>query len=156
MKKMYEKCSFSGYLASMDRAARRNQRRQAGTLFTDSYDGIGAKSHSGPGSPPLAVTLALFGLQILVSGYFIFTAALSGFVVDSCGERNCNFPLIEFAGWTAPIGIFAIFTFCVGLCIRNYSRGLATWWIPLGGIGASLLVLLASIGLLQWGVGPLG
>ncbi|QNE47112.1 hypothetical protein F1C58_09510 [Glaciihabitans sp. INWT7] len=140
----------------MDRAARRNRRRQAGTLFADSYDGIGAESASGPGSPPLAVTLSLFALQILVSGYVIFTAALSGFIVDSCGERNCNFPLIEFAGWTAPLGIVAIFAFCVGLCIRRYSLSRATWWIPLGGICASLLVLLASIGLLHWGVGPAG
>lgn len=114
MRGMHEKYSFSGYLVSMDRSARRNQRRQAGTLFTDSYDGIGAEGRSGPGSPPLAVTLALFGLQILVSGYFIFAAALSGFIVDSCGERNCNFPLIEFAGWTAPLGIFAILCFASG------------------------------------------
>ncbi len=152
---MREKYSVSSHLVSKDRAARRNQRRQAGTLFTDSYDGIGAEDPSGPGAPPLAATLALFGLQILVSGYFNFAVALSGFIVDSCSERDCNFPLIEFAGWTAPVGILAIFVSCIGLCVRNYNRARATWWIPLAGIGASLLVMLASIGLLQWGAGPL-
>ena len=139
----------------MDPAARRNQCKEAGLLFADRYDGIGAEIPRGPGAPPLAVTLILFGVQLLVSGYFIFAALLSGFIIVSCGERNCNFALIEFAGWTAPIGMLAIFVCFVGLSVRNYNRSRATWWIPLAGIGASLFVLLASIGLLQWDGGTL-
>lgn len=104
----------------------------------------------------MAFTLALFGVQFLVSGYFICAAMLSGFIFDSCSERDCNFPLIELAGWIARAGILALFEFCVGWCVRNYTLGRATWWIPLAGIGVSLVVLVALIGLLQWGSGPLG
>jgi len=74
----------------------------------------------------LAVTLPLFGVQFLVSGYFIFAAMLSGFIFDSCSERNCNFPLIELAGWIARAGTLAIFAFCVGWCVRNFTLGLAS------------------------------
>jgi hypothetical protein len=152
---IYRAIFVSGYRLSMDRVARRNHRRETGTLFDDSYEGIGAAQPRNPDAPSLAVTLVLFIIQIILSSLFVFLAAVSGLITDSCGGRDCNFSLIEFSGWVAVLGIPAVFVACVGLSVRNHNRSRTTWWIPLSGIGASLLVLLISIGLLQWGVGPI-
>jgi len=81
----------SGDLVTMDRAARRNQRREAG-IFRRQLRRSWSRKSKGPSAPPLAVTLALFGVQFLVSGYFICATMLSGFIFDSCSERDCNFP----------------------------------------------------------------
>jgi hypothetical protein len=128
----------------MDRVARRNRRREMGTLFNESYDGIGVDHPRAPDAPPLGGTLVLF------------VAAVSAMITDSCGSRSCNFALIEFSAWIVPIGVLAVFLACVALCVWNYNRSRATWWIPIAGIAASVLILLASIGLLQWGMGPIG
>jgi hypothetical protein len=140
----------------MDRVARRNRRREMGTLFNESYDGIGVDHPRAPDAPPLGGTLVLFVVQVLLSGGLVFVAAVSAMITDSCGSRSCNFALIEFSAWIVPIGVLAVFLACVALCVWNYNRSRATWWIPIAGIAASVLILLASIGLLQWGMGPIG
>ena len=140
----------------MDRIARRNRRRESGTLFTDHYDGIGASGPRSADAPTLGSTLILFVIQAVLSAVFMFAATVSGLITDSCSGRNCNFPLIEFSGWLAAVGIPAVFLMSVGLCVRTYNRSQATWWVPLTGIAASLLVLVSSIGLLYLGVGPEG
>lgn len=136
--------------------ARRNRRRESGTLFNDSYEGIGADGPRSADAPTLGSTLVLFVIQAVLSGILIFVAAVSGLITDSCSGRDCNFPLIEFSGWLALVGIPAVFVISVGMCVRTYYRTKATWWIPLTGIAASLLVLVSSIGLLYLGVGPEG
>ncbi len=147
---------FSSYRRTMNRMARRNRRRESGTLFTDSYEGIGASGPRSADAPTLGSTLVLLVIQAVLSGVFIFVAVVSALITDSCSGRDCNFPLIEFSGWLAIVGIPAVFLISVGLCVLTYNRSRATWWIPLAGIAASLLVLLSSIGLLYLGVGPEG
>ena len=140
----------------MDRVARRNRRREMGTLFNASYHGIGADHPRAPDAPPLGGTLVLIEVQVPLSGGLVFVATVSAMITDSCGSRNCNRAPIEFSAWIVPIGVLAVFLACVALCVRSHNRSRATWWIPVAGIAGSILILLASIGLLQWGVARIG
>ncbi len=69
-----------------------------GTLFNDSDQGIVANGPRSADSPTLGSTLNLFVIQAVLSGVFIFVAAVSGLITDSCSGRDCNFPLIKFSG----------------------------------------------------------
>jgi hypothetical protein len=104
-------------------------------------------SHDGP------VTIAFLVLQAVVSFILVAASVLNSFVVDSCGSGLCNDGLITFSGYLILIGAVLFVILAVGFAGLQKGRGRRTWWIPLVGIAAVVVLFLISWELLALGTG---
>jgi hypothetical protein len=96
------------------------------------------------GAADLPIVIFVFALQVLVILSVTFVGVVSGFIGDACGERNCNYGVMETAGWLIIIGPWVLFAVSVLVAGRRRLRGHTAWWVPLLGIAATFVLFVIS------------
>lgn len=103
----------------------------------------------------LVATVALTVAQAVASGYLIFWNMFLGFAFDACGDPSpaCNFPLGTGALFVVPLVAVAVFAATVALVVRNRRRSQLGWWIPVAGIGVTMVSLIVAMTVMSVAVG---
>jgi len=103
----------------------------------------------------LGATVVLTVVQAVASGYLIFWNMFLGFAFDACGDPNpaCNFALGTGALFVVPAVAVVAFAATVALVVRNRSTSRLGWWIPVAGIGVTVVSLVVAMAVMSIAVG---
>ncbi len=103
----------------------------------------------------LVAAVALTAALAVVSGYLIFENMFLGFAFDACGDPNpaCNFTLGTGALFVVPVVAIVVFAATVALVIRNRRRSQLGWWIPVAGVGVTIVSLMVAMTVMSIAVG---
>jgi uncharacterized BrkB/YihY/UPF0761 family membrane protein len=103
----------------------------------------------------LSLGITLFAVQLVVLLLAIAISALSGMIGDACGDGRCDTGLTEGSAWLIIIGGFALFALSVLAAGFRRARGRTSWWVPLVGTVAVIVLFAVSEVMLYAGAGQL-
>jgi hypothetical protein len=93
-----------------------------------------------------ALLPALFVVEAAVAVLSVLLELVSGLALDACGDGRCHYGLSTAAWYLMPAGAVAIMILSGVLASAFRAAGRESWWIPLAGIAAIVLVFLLT----QW------
>lgn len=103
----------------------------------------------------LVASVVLTVVQAVASGFLIFWNMFLGFAFDACGDPNpaCNFTLGTGALFVVPVVAVVVFAGTVALVVKNRSTSRLSWWIPVAGIGVTVVSLVVAMTVMSIAVG---
>ena len=103
----------------------------------------------------LVASVVLTVVQAVASGFLIFGNMFLGFAFDACGAPNpaCNFALGTGALFVVPVVALVVFAATVALVVKKRSTSRLSWWIPVAGIGVTVVSLVVATTVMSIAVG---
>ena len=111
------------------------------------------------GSPVLSVDLVasivLTVAQAIASGYLVFLNVFLGFAFDACGDPypSCNYALGTAACLVVPVVAVVVLITTIVLVTQYRRKSRLGWWIPLAGIGTTIVSLGLAMVLMSVAIG---
>lgn len=97
----------------------------------------------------LVASVVLTAVQAVASGYLIFLNLFLPFPFDACGDPSstCNTAVGYGAWFIVPVVAITVLVATLIRIFKNRAKSRLSWWVPLAGIGANVIVLLIATGL---------